>query len=247
MGSVYILLMVVLLGCSAFFSGSETAFFQLSPRTVRQFAASKNRTERLIAATLADPGRFLTALLFGNMLINVLYFALTSTLSFQLTRSADSVAGGASIAVGGFILLLLFGEMLPKSLAYTNTHRFCLATAAVCYLLLKILGPLVSTLDWLIARPVIRLLVQPQTDTGVSTKQLKVLLDSSRQQGAISSSENQLMSEILKFSFLKVRHVMKPRVEMPACSLQMPPQAAIEKMMAALPDGSNWMTLPSNY
>ena len=72
MGSVYILLMVVLLGCSAFFSGSETAFFHLSQRTVRQFAKSEKKLERLTAVTLANPSRVLNALLFGKILVNLL-------------------------------------------------------------------------------------------------------------------------------------------------------------------------------
>jgi CBS domain containing-hemolysin-like protein len=226
----YIILMVALLGCSAFFSGSETAFFHLSQRTVRQFAKSKKRLERLTAITLSNPSRFLTALLFGNMLINILYFAITSTLSFQFTRSAGP-ASGTLVAVSGFILLLLFGEMLPKSLAYTNARQFCLCAVPACYLFLKVLGPLLCAIDLLIVQPTIRLFVRPQKSGGVSTKQLKTLLDSSRRQGLISGDENQLLAEILKFSFLKVRHVMQPRVEMPSCSIRTSVKSATKEML----------------
>lgn len=238
MGLVYILLMVVLLGCSAFFSGSETAFFHLSHRTVRQFAKSGKRLERLTATTLSNPSRFLTALLFGNMLVNVLYFALTSTISFQLARSARPAAG-TLVAAGGFILLLLFGEMLPKSLAYTNARQFCLCAAPASYLFLKVLSPLICAIDLLIVQPVIRLFVRPKIRAGVSTKQLKMLLDSSRQRGTISGSENQLMTEILKFGFLKVRHVMQPRVEMPSCSIRTSVKSAIQELL-----GKNLVKMP---
>ncbi|MCD6176143.1 MAG: HlyC/CorC family transporter [Planctomycetes bacterium] len=227
---MYIILMVVLLGCSAFFSGSETAFFHLSQRTIRQFDKSKKKLERLTAITLSNPSRFLTAMLFGNMLVNVLYFAITSTFSFQFVRSAGPAAGMLT-ATGGFVLLLLFGEMLPKSLAYTNARQFCLCAAPACYLFLKILGPLLFAIDLLIVQPVIRLFVRPQRDAGVSTNQLKTLLDSSRRQGLISSDENQLLAEILKFSFLKVRHVMQPRVEMPSCSIRTSVNSATKEML----------------
>ena len=140
---LYILLMVALLAGSAFFSGSETAFFHLSQRTVRQFGRSDRKIERLTATTLANPSQLLTALLFGNMLVNVLYFALTSIISFQLTRSSGPAAGTLA-ATGGFALLLLFGEMLPKSLAYANARQFCLCATPACYLFLKALGPLLS-------------------------------------------------------------------------------------------------------
>jgi putative hemolysin len=226
----YIVLLIILLGSSAFFSGSETAFFNLSRRTVRQFNQSSNKIERLAAKTLINPSQLLTALLFGNMLVNILYFALTSTMSFQYAHSAGPVAG-TLIAGSGFIFLLLFGEMLPKSLAYTNSHQFSLFAAPGCYLFLKTLGPLIYAFDLLIVQPVIHLFIRPQKSSGVSIKQLQILLDSSRYQGLISSNENQLLTEILKFNFLKVRHVMQPRVEMPSCSIQTSIDTAIEEMM----------------
>ena len=227
---IYIVLMLILLGFSAFFSGSETAFFHLSPRSVRQFAGSKKRLEKLTATTLANHSRFLTALLFGNMLVNVLYFAISSMISFRLAHTAGALAG-TLVAASGFILLLLFGEMLPKSLAYSNSRQFCLLTVPVCYLLLKILSPLLIIIDVLIVQPVIRLFVGPRNTSRISTKQLKTLLDSSRHQGLISSHENRLLTEILKFGFLKVRHVMQPRVEMPICSTQSSVESATKQML----------------
>ena len=222
--------MVILLFGSAFFSGSETAFFHLSQRTVRQFARSDKKIERLTALTLANPGRFLTALLFGNMLVNVLYFALTSMMSFQLGRNAGTAAGTLMGTIG-FILLLLLGEMLPKSLAYSNARQFCMFATPPCYLLMKVLNPLLLVIDTVIVQPAIRLCVRPQKSTGVSVKHLKNLLDSSFHKGLISNSENQLMSEILKLGFLKVRHVMQPRVEMPNCSIRTTVQDAKQQML----------------
>jgi CBS domain containing-hemolysin-like protein len=227
---LYIVLMIVLLGCSAFFSGSETAFFLLSQRTVRQFAQSGKKMERLTAITLTNPSQFLTALLFGNMLVNVLYFALTSMMSFQFGRSSGPVVG-TLVAVSGFVLLLLLGEMLPKSLAYTNARQFCLLAAPACYLILKILGPLLFIIDLFIVQPTIRLFVGTPQKADISIKQLKVLLDSSRRQGLISGNENQLLAEILKFSFLKVRHVMQPRVEMPSCCVRTSVKSVTQEML----------------
>ena len=227
---LYIVLMSVLLGCSAFFSGSETAFFHLSQRTVHQFAQSSKKMERLTATTLASPSQFLTALLFGNMLVNVLYFALTSMMSFQFGRSSGPVVG-TLVAMSGFVLLLLFGELLPKSLAYKNARQFCLLAVFACYLFLKILGPLLFIIDLFIVQPTIRLFVGTPQKADISTNQLKVLLDSSRRQGLISGNENQLLAEILKFSFLKVRHVMQPRVEMPSCCVRTSVKSVTQEML----------------
>ena len=214
--------MAALLLASAFCSGSETAFFHLPRRQVRQFAMSAAPLERLIASLLNDPNRFLTALLFGNMAVNVLYFAISSMLSIQAGQ-ASGVAAGTGVAFVCFLMLLLAGEMLPKSLAYAHARRFCLLASPVCYVLLRGLSPVLGFLDHVIVQPSVRLLIHPSARSSpVSSAQLKLLLETTRRKGLIGDDENLLMAEILKFGFLKVRHIMQPRVEMPACAIDMP-------------------------
>lgn len=214
--------MAALLLASAFCSGSETAFFNLPRRQIRHFATSTSAIERLIAALMQDTNRLLTALLFANMAVNVLYFAISSMLSIQAARAAGVTAGTATAFVC-FLLLLLAGEILPKSLAYANTRWFCLLAAPPLYLLLGTLSPLLKCLDYLLVQPAVRLVCSPSSRSSpVTAAQLKLLLETSRRKGLIGEDENLLLAEILKFSFLKVRHVMQPRVEMPACSIAVP-------------------------
>jgi len=224
-----IILLVLLLCCSAFFSGSETAFFHLSRRQVRRYSTSTVRLERLIASILADPNRFLTALQLGNMAVNVLFFAISSMLALQLGQNRGA-AWGTGAAGMCFLLLLLGGEMLPKSVAYLNARRFCLIASPACYLLVRVLGPVLKLMDVVFVQPVLHLFVHHKSGQGVSVNQLRMLLEASRRRGMISNDENQLLGEILKFSFLKTRHVMQPRVEMPACHIDTPLQQ-IKQMM----------------
>ena len=225
-----LVIMVVLLGCSAFFSGSETAFFHLSRRTVRQFAHSTVRLEQLVSKILYDPNRFLTALLFGNMAVNVLFFSVSSTLMVNLSKTYGGIA--ATIAgIITFFSLLLFGEMLPKSIAFMNAKRFCLLASPACYLLLTVLRPLLKIIDVLVVQSTIRLFVHPHPTRSISLNQLGILLDSSRREGLINNEENQLLTEILKFAHLKVRHVMLPRVQMPACAVSQPVRTIRQQML----------------
>ncbi len=222
--------MVVLLVCSAFFSGSETAFFNLPRRQVRHFSKSTVRMERLIARILDDSNQFLAALLFGNMTVNVLFYAMSSLLTLQVTQASGPTSGSIT-AVACFLAILLCGEMLPKSLAYSNSKRFCLVASPICYLLIRVLSPFLKVMDIVIIQPAVRLFVHSQKTKPVSINQLRALLDSSRRQGLISNDENQLMDEILKFSILKTRHVMLPRVEMPACSIEVSVEEAKQQMI----------------
>lgn len=217
----HILVMSALLLASGFCSASETAFFHLSRRQVRQFSISTVPLEKLAASLLTAPNRFLTALLFSNMLVNVLYFALSSMLTIQVSHS-KGILTGTIVAFVCFFWLLMAGEILPKSIAYGNTLKFCLFASPVCYALLKTLSPLLGFLDHFVVQPSVRLLVHPTVrNSPVTAAQLKLLLDTTQRKGLIGKDEHLLLAEILKFGFLKVRHIMQPRVEMPACSLEM--------------------------
>lgn len=220
-----IILLAILLVFSAFFSGSETAYFQLSRKTVRQYSVSNNRFERLVARVLQDPNRFLTALLFGNMTVNILFYAISGTLMYQVGTQYGALAGTVA-GVVCFTVILIGGEMLPKSLAYGDTKRFCTVSSPVNFVVMRVLGPILKVLDILILKPTLRLFVMPHKTGAISINHFKFLVESSRRQGLISNDENQILMEILKFSYLKVRHVMTPRVEMRACSSTL----SIEKM-----------------
>ena len=214
--------MLLLLCCSAFFSGSETAFFNVSRRRMQAFAGSARRLENMAARLLRMPNRLLTSILLGNITVNVLYFALASVLAINLAQSIHPAAAGI-VGVVSFIALLLFGEMLPKSLAWSNSTRFCLAATPVCYVFVRLLAPLLALFEFAVVKPTVRMLTfHPQPDTDgmeANVSRLKTLIEASRKQGLITANENQLLLEILEFSHLKVRHVMRPRVDMQACEI----------------------------
>jgi putative hemolysin len=115
--------------------------------------------------------------------------------------------------------------------AFVNTKRFCLIASPACYFLLSFLRPILKILDLLFVQTTIKLVAPSQTNNTISTRQLSLLLDSSRREGLINNDESQLLTEILKFSHLKVRHVMLPRVEMASCSLKQPPTEILKIML----------------
>ena len=206
--------MCVLLFCSGFFSGSETAFFNLSRRESLTLRDSSKKLARLVFLILKTPKRLLTTLLFGNMLINVSYFAISSTVSIRISASSGKLAG-ISFGVSAFILLVIFGEMLPKSIAYSRSRFFAVVAALPCYILQLILRPIIFVLNLLVIEPIIRLFI-PATNNKqeIDIAHLKQLMKLSQRRGSITTDQNELISEVLELSFLKLRHLMKPRVDM---------------------------------
>jgi CBS domain containing-hemolysin-like protein len=228
--------MFLLLVCSAFFSGSETAFFNISHGQLEIFGKSGHKLQELAVRLLRRPKRLLTSLLLGNMTVNVCFFSLASVLSVRLGSQAGAAAGSAA-AVVCFFVLLIMGEMLPKSIAYSNTKKFCVFAAPGSLICTRVLSVLVRGLEFAVFEPAFRLLIGPVRATKaaetVTMTQMKILIEQSRQQGLISNDENQILSEVCEFGLLKVRHVMTPRVDMSACSITEPVKKVRQQMISS--------------
>jgi CBS domain containing-hemolysin-like protein len=225
-----IVLMIFLLACSAFFSGAETAFFNLSHRQVKTFRQSKHKVQNLVASLLNKPGHLLDSFLFGNMTVNVLFYAVSSVVIIR-TREQGNLALAVIIALTSFAALVLIGEILPKSIAFANSKSFSLATALPAFLCLKIFTPLEFLIKFIILEPTLRLLLGPiRSPKPITLGEFKSLIGTTRKQGLISADENKLLTEVIELGLLKVRHVMRPRVDMLACDVTDSPQKAHKKM-----------------
>ena len=226
-----IILMLILLAGSAYFSGSETAFFNLSRRQITLLRESGHRLRKLVATLLDRPDRLLNCFLFGNMTVNVLFFALASVLTVRLNEKSNVAA--ALVAVLSFILLVLFGEILPKSLAYANSRSLSTIAALPTFLFLRIFTPLEFVFKFLVLEPALRLLIGPTRHLKAATvDELKSLIEKTRKKELISADENKLLTEIIELGFLKVRHVMQPRVDIIACEVTDKPEVVMQKMQA---------------
>ncbi|MHC4119617.1 MAG: hemolysin family protein [Planctomycetota bacterium] len=224
-----IVLMLVLLAGSAFFSGAETAFFNLSRRQIKLLAESKHRLQKLTAKLLDKPGRLLNCFLFGNMTINVLFYAVASVVTVR-TKEHSGLAA-AIVALLSFALLVLFGEILPKSIAYANSKSLSVFAAVPAFLFLQVFAPLEFIFKVFVLEPALRLLLGPlRQPRAISTAQFKSLVEATRREGLISADENRLLTEIVELGLLKVRHVMRPRVDMIACSVTNSADQARRKM-----------------
>ena len=225
-----IVLMLFLLACSAFFSGAETAFFNLSRRQVKVFHQSKHKVQNLVASLLNKPGHLLDSFLFGNMTVNVLFYAVSSIVIMR-TKEQGSLGLAFIIALTSFAALVLIGEILPKSIAYANSKSVSLVAALPAFLCLKIFTPLEFVFKFFILEPILRLLLGPvRIPKPITVGEFKSLIDTTKKQGLISADENKLLTEVIELGFLKVRHVMRPRVDMLACDVTNSPQKAREKM-----------------
>jgi len=218
----HIILMLLLLVFSAFFSGTETAYFNLSRRQINLLKKSGHRLQNLAAKITDNLQQLLGCLLFGNMAVNVLFFATASILVVKLEQQAGVSAATITAAVS-FSVLVLIGEILPKSFAYANSRQLAIAVVLPLLLVLKVLSPVVSVFRTLIVEPVLRLILGPvvhhRRSRAVTADEFKSLVEHIKKEGLITAEEDRLLTEIIELGFLKVRDCLRPRVDMIACDV----------------------------
>ncbi|MHC4158420.1 MAG: hemolysin family protein [Planctomycetota bacterium] len=223
--------MLLLLGCSAFFSGAETAYFNLSRRQVNLLARSEHKLQKLAGKLLNKPRQLLDCLLLGNMVVNVLFYAAASIVVIRVEQQIG-VAAAAVTAFVTFCVLVLFGEILPKSIAYTNSKHLSISAALPVFLCRTIFTPVVSVFRFLVVEPILRLFLGPARPVEpITAGEFKLLIEQVRKHGLITTDENKLLSEVVELEYLKVRDCLQPRVDMVACEVAESPKRARELML----------------
>jgi putative hemolysin len=221
----------MLLIFSGFFSGSETALFSLSPKQLRKIRDSHSRIHKIISRILDNPSRLLGGILFGNMLVNILYYATVSGILIKFEKNAGQ-AQVTLLAVVSFAMILIFGEVIPKSFAAGNCWRFSLFVSLPLFVCLQIFAPIIFVFKSFIINPALHLIFgnKIHETATLRTEEFKLLVERVKKRGLITEHENKLLAEISDFRYLKVRHVMLPRVDMPVCESSSSRQELIQKM-----------------
>jgi len=204
--SILIISLVILILFSAFLSGTETAFFSLSPFTIRSYKSSKSYKKRLIAKILENPRKLLVTLLMLNVLANILVQNTVSSIFGELS--------GWLLKVGvPLVLTLLFGEVIPKSLALSNNIRISNWVAKPVHFLEKITGPfrsfLVKVCNY-ISRIIFFFL---KKEKRISSHELELILKTSRAKGVLQSDETFLAEGYLDLQSATVKELMRPKDE----------------------------------
>ena len=195
---------------SGFFSGSETALVGISKERVHQLA-SESRAGRRIEQLISSPERMLSTLLVANNIVNVLAAAVATTLFIGLIGEqwGPWLATAAVTAV-----ILVFGEITPKTLATRYPERFALAVAPAIWQLSRVLAPLASFFG-AITRGILRLLRVPVRgdSDAVTDADIRALAELGHRDGQIEEVERKIIDALFDLADRPIREVMTPRVD----------------------------------
>lgn len=210
-----ILLLAGLLLLSALMSGSETALTAIGSWKVRQLREDGEDPDGVFALLERQPTRFITTLLIGNNLVNIAATALVTQISINLARSSgfsESLAVGYATGVMT-LLVLIFGEITPKSIAVHNAVGFSRLVIRPVYILSIVLYPVGLAFTWITSSLLRLFRLEPRGNPLITENELRLMLRSAEESGVIEAQEEAMIKGVIDLEETVVREVMTPRVD----------------------------------
>jgi CBS domain containing-hemolysin-like protein len=208
------LAVVVLLGFSAFFSASEIAIFSLERHRLSALLASEDPRADTLGRLRENPHRLLVTILVGNNVVNI---AMASIATLVLTRLLGPGPGVAAATLGMSFLVLIVGEITPKSYGVANSESLSLSVAGSIARVQQLLYPVVVVFDTL-SRGINRLTGGGQEieKPYVTREQIEDLLETGERAGDIAESEREMVQGVFDLSHTRAKEIMVPRVNVVA-------------------------------
>jgi CBS domain containing-hemolysin-like protein len=215
-------LLVLLLGFSAFFSASETALFSLDSIKIKRLG-QEGKSTSLIVKLLENPMRCLTTILAGNTLTDV---ALSSIITAILINFLGSGALALSIGVATFIILI-FGEVTPKTIAIHNNEKLSYLVAGPLYVFGRLIAPFLflatRVCDGIISFFRLNLKNEPM----LTEEEFRTVMEVGHRHGVVGKSEKEMVVSILELTTTTAQEIMTPRTDIRAISSQWSQERAI--------------------
>ena len=202
-----LLVLLILLMLSAFFSSSETALFSISRVKARHLAKSQRATDKLIYKMKENPHRLLTTILIGNNLVNIAAAALATVLALNLFPNR---AIGIATAVMT-ILILIFGEIVPKSVATQNNLLLARLVIFPIYWMSLLFYPVIILLDF-----IPKLTGKIKKTPSATEEELITFVEVVEEEGQIKEEEKEFIHNIIEFDDTSACETMTPRGDMVA-------------------------------
>lgn len=203
-----LIILLILLGLSAFFSSAETALTTVNKIRIRSLAEEGSKRAKTVLKITDDSGKMLSAILIGNNIVNLSAASLTTTLAYSFGGSMVAIASGILT-----LLILLFGEITPKTMATIHAERMSLIYAPIISPFMKVMTPAIFIINGLSIGVLFLLRVDPKAkNTTMTENELRTIVDVSHEDGVIESDEREMINNVFDLGDARAKDVMVPRV-----------------------------------
>jgi len=215
---VYVLLIVAFLILSAFFSSSEAAFLSFQRSRLSHLVNTNVPGAKRVSQMIDNMERLLATILLGNNLVNVAFSAIITIVSVKLVDfflfkgAGDGPLGVVFATLLGTVLLLIFGEIIPKSVAVKKAEKISLLYARPLKILEVTLFPAILFLQWL-SNITQNLIGRDDSEETVTEGEILSMIDMGEAEGTVEPAEAEMLENVFRFGDQQVREVMTPRPE----------------------------------
>lgn len=228
---IKLIILGVLLLLSGFFSSAETALTTVNKIRMRTLSEAGNKRADRVLLVTDDSGKMLSAILIGNNIVNLSASSLATTLATKLFGSA-----GAGIATGILtFLILIFGEVTPKTMATIHADRMSLAISGIILAMMKLLTPVIFIINKLSLLVLFLLRVKPSKGDGHMTEdEIRTIVDVGQETGVIEDEERDMIHNLFDFGDAEAKEIMVPRIDMTFVQVDATYQEVLELFRAEM-------------
>ena len=208
---IQLIIIIILLAMSAFFSSTETALTTVSAIRLKSLADNGNKNAKLVLKLKENPDKMLSAILIGNNIVNI-------AASSLVTIFVQDLWGDFAISLGSgvlTILVLVFGEITPKTAATGYADKFSLVIAKPIWFLTKVLTPVIIVINFLASciMKLFRININEKEST-FTEEELRTIMDVSHEEGVIEEEEREMINNVFDFGEAEAKEIMIPRIDM---------------------------------
>lgn len=208
---IQLLMLIFLVGLSAFFSSAETALTTVNKIRVRTLAEAGNKSAITLTKILENQGKMLSAILVGNNVVNLTASSISTTLVL-------SIWGNKAVGIGTGILtlvILVFGEISPKTISTLYSEMIALKYAKTVYTFMIVMTPVIYVVNILSSGFLRFIHVNPnRKQEAITEDELRTIVDVSHEEGVIESEERKIINNVFDFGDSVARDIMIPRIDM---------------------------------
>ena len=203
--------LVIIIGCiimSAYFSATETAFSSLNRIRIKNMAEKGNKRAGLVLKLSENYDGMLSTILIGNNIVNIASASLATVIFVKLLGDE---AGASISTVVTTIVVLIFGEVSPKSIAKESPEQFAMFSAPFLNAFMVLLTPVNYLFkQW---KKLLSLLIRTSGDSGITEEELLAIVEEAKQDGGIDEQEGSLIKSAIEFTELEAMDIATPRVD----------------------------------
>lgn len=214
--AIQVLVLLALIGLSAFFSSAETALVTVNKIRIRNLIDEGDRRAVILSKVIEDQGKMLSAILIGNNIVNISASSLSTILVTRWLAGTGLAAVAAGISTGVLTLLVLvFGEITPKTCATIHSEKIALSYAAVIYAWMTVATPLIFIMNSLSMGILFLMRVDPNDRSDSYTEEeIRTIVEVSHEDGVIEPEERKMINNVFDFGDATAKDIMVPKVDM---------------------------------